>query len=369
MLRRIAGINSDDYCPKLLPNQLRHSKLSDTLWVSQLRSELRHCRPHSVGQSDKFQQSQAEWKQILERSNTQGVQLRHLCEETRTAPVLHKNLLLQCEIKELQGQLQNLHRKNTRTNTLTNQIQIANNSMKTRNQKLAQQLQTSNLQLRRYRLKFLSCELRWRGINLPKIERQNIFKISGKKNTSLVRENIRQSAEFERFILSLQEAEIETARLQSPWEDAQNTFNSWSYAAEELYPTAVGSGDSYLLIAAHTAGDTSQCTPRNFSVATAVSSSALGFSLPMAGWETPCKEEHKVTLEEKENHLRSPQPGKTLRKTISTKVRPQKDYQLQENFGRSQQPENTLCKVINRTVESLKRRKQKGLSLRNSRNQ
>ena len=37
------------------------------------------------GQSDEFQQSQAELKQNMERSNTEGAQLRNLYEKTRNA--------------------------------------------------------------------------------------------------------------------------------------------------------------------------------------------------------------------------------------------------------------------------------------------
>ena len=68
--------------------------------------------------------------------------------------------------------------------------------------------------------------------------------------------------------------------------------NSWSSAAEEMYPTGVGSGDTTLLVAAHNAGDTSQSTLRNFSVASAVSSLALGLSLPMA-WRNPVQKEEQ----------------------------------------------------------------------------
>ena len=44
-------------------------------------------------------------------------------------------------------------------------------------------------------------------------------------------------------------------------------YEQWSYAAEEMCPTGVGSGDTSPFIAAHTSGDTSQSTLRNFSVA------------------------------------------------------------------------------------------------------
>ena len=52
------------------------------------------------------------------------------------------------------------------------------------------------------------------------------------ENNSLDWENLWQTAETERLTISLQEAEIETARIQSLLEDAQkNTKNCWSYAA------------------------------------------------------------------------------------------------------------------------------------------
>ena len=38
---------------------------------------------------------------------------------------------------------------------------------------------------------------------------------------------------------------MEPARIQSLWDDAQNTWNSWSYTPEEMYPIGVGSGENY----------------------------------------------------------------------------------------------------------------------------
>ena len=102
-----------------------------------------------------------------------------------------------------------------------------------------------------------------------------------------------------------------------------------------MCPTDVGSEDATLLIAEHTAEDTSQSSVRNFIVESAVSSSALGLSPPMAG-ETLCKETNTRNLAEQEKYFRSCQPGETLRKTISTTVRPHKDYQSQENYRRLQ---------------------------------
>ena len=58
-----------------------------------------------------------------------------------------------------------------------------------------------------------------------------------------------------------------------------------------MSPTGVGSGETTLLSAAHTAGDTSQSTQRNFSVASAVPSSASGVSPPTAGGEAVQRDE------------------------------------------------------------------------------
>ena len=51
--------------------------------LSQIRSELQYY--HQEGQSEEFQQSRAELRQNLKRSNAEGVQVRNQCEETRTA--------------------------------------------------------------------------------------------------------------------------------------------------------------------------------------------------------------------------------------------------------------------------------------------
>ena len=48
---------------------------------------------------------------------------------------------------------------------------------------------------------------------------------------------------------------METARTQLLCEDTGKTTNRWSCVAEEMFPTGVGSGDTTLLIASHTAGD------------------------------------------------------------------------------------------------------------------
>ena len=80
---------------------------------------------------------------------------------------------------------------------------------------------------------------------------------------------------------------METARVPSLWEDAQNCVRSCAYAAEEMRTTGVGSGNTTLILAAHTAGDTPQFTPRKFH-----SSERSFFFIVMSfasdGWERPC---------------------------------------------------------------------------------
>ena len=78
------------------------------------------------------------------------------------------------------------------------------------------------------------------------------------EDTPLARRSLRHLGEIERLTLGIQEAERETARTQSSSEDAQNTVNSWSHSAEEVYPTGVGSGDTALLMTTHTPLETSQ---------------------------------------------------------------------------------------------------------------
>ena len=124
-------------------NFFRISPLSDALWFqaatteiflrdadnantfSKLRSELSLCCLHAEGQSDEFQQSETELRQHLERSKTEGAQVRNFYEETRTAnasiapkatrlrarelQLVTEVATLRHEETELQGQLQNLH--------------------------------------------------------------------------------------------------------------------------------------------------------------------------------------------------------------------------------------------------------------------
>ena len=68
----------------------------------------------------------------------------------------------------------------------------------------------------------------------------------------MARESLRHLSEIQRLLtLGFQEAERVTARTQALWEDAQNDLNDWSYAAEEMYQTGVGPGDTTRLVDAH----------------------------------------------------------------------------------------------------------------------
>ena len=121
--------------------------------------------------------------------------------------------------------------------------------MNIRNRGWAQQLQTSSVELSRLQAGVSHLRTSVERSQSTKNRDADNLRNLRQEYTSLARENLRQSAEIERFILSLQEAEIETARIQSPWEDAQNTLNNWSHAAEEMRRTSVGSGDTTPVIA------------------------------------------------------------------------------------------------------------------------
>ena len=112
-----------------------------------------------------------------------------------------------------------------------------------------------------------------------------------------------------------------------------------------MYSTGVGSGDTVLIVTANTAGDTSQSLLCNFSVASEVSSSALGVSLPKIEGN-PAKKTEKQA-----KYPPSCQSGGPCAK------QPQQHLY----HSRLQQPEGTLCKAV-RTVVSLKRRKPKEVS-------
>ena len=157
---------------------------------------------------------------------------------------------MQSQETELQRQLQNLHQEDARISDHLNQKHISNISMKTRKQGLAQQCRRQPSNSVADRLKFLVCEHRWSGINIPKTSRRKSLKYEERKLKSLGRQ---QSAEIQRFITSLHAAEMETKRNQPLWEDAPTTLKRWSYAAEECAQ----------LVTTHTAGDTTQSTLRN----------------------------------------------------------------------------------------------------------
>ena len=111
---------------------------------------------------------------------------------------------------ELQGQLQHIQQENTRINVLMNHIQIAISSMNTGNQELAKQFQTSNFKL--HRLQTEVTHLRTSVERTQTTEGRDAEHLRNvrEENTCLARENVRQLAEIERFILSLQEAQIES---------------------------------------------------------------------------------------------------------------------------------------------------------------
>ena len=115
--------------------------------------------------------------------------------------------------------------------------------------------------------------------------------------------------------------------------DAQKALKCWSDAAE-MYPAGVGSGEFSLLVAAHTAGDTSVCSEKFRRRERSFLHQHSFFLLRWLG-ETPCK---KKNNKKSEKFFRSYHWGGTVRKTLPTTLIPHRDYQLQENHCRLQQP-------------------------------
>ena len=119
--------------------------------------------------------------QHLERSNTEGAQLRNLFEETRNfnasvapaatnlkargAQLFTRVSTMQNQETELQGQLQNVQQEIVRINALMNQSQIRNKLMNTGNQVTRLQTEVSYLRT-----------LVERNL-LPKVDTQKIFEL------------------------------------------------------------------------------------------------------------------------------------------------------------------------------------------------
>ena len=104
----------------------------------------------------------------------------------------------------MKDQLQHVQQENTRINADCNQFDD------TGNQELAKQFQTSNLKLNRLRT-----EVSHLGTSVERTqstEGRDAEQLRNvrEENTCLARENVRQLAEIERFILSLQEGQIES---------------------------------------------------------------------------------------------------------------------------------------------------------------
>ena len=165
---------------------------------------------------------------------------------------------------ELHKQLPTLQQENAQLNDLMNQFHITNSSMNTRNQELTWQLQTSNLEISHKQTDVV--DLR------NSVERNH----STESRRTPSKLDDQPSAEKK------QKGRRRALKL---FGMARNML--WTVGAEG--PTGVGSGDTTLLMATHIVGNTSQLTPQNLSVASAVSSSAFGsYQLTAGGDPMQC---------------------------------------------------------------------------------
>ena len=145
---------------------------------------------------------------------------------------------------ELQTQLLTPHQENALLHDLMNQIRSASESLDTKNLGFAQQVQTEKFELSRAQTEV--SHLRSSMGRNPTTETRDAEDLQHLRedNLSPGRDNLRQSAEIDRLTLNSGAAELETARIQSQGEVAQNALNSWSRAGG---PTGVGSRNSTLL--------------------------------------------------------------------------------------------------------------------------
>ena len=196
---------------------------------------------------------------------------------------------------ELQGHL------NARIDDLMNQIQITNDSMNIRNQGLAQKLQTSHFELSR-----AQAGVSHLRTSLERNQSTENRDAGGKKIIPWVGKIFRNRPRL-KDLFSAKKHKWKRRVLNSMGGRAKYV-ELLELRCRKMHPIGVASGDTSLLVAAHTAGDTSQSTLRNFSVASAVSSSVLGLSPPRLGGSL-CREMNTFNLEEQEKYFRSYQSG------------------------------------------------------------
>ena len=134
------------------------------------------------------------------------------------------------------------------------------------------------------------------------------------------RGNLRQTAEIERLTLSLREAARKTARTQAPREDAQNALKPLELRCRGNVSKRCRIRRSYSSgYRTHGWRETSESTLRDFSIASAVSSSASGF-FSSDGWKPLCKKKNKHNLEEQEKYLLPCQPEGSFHTTVPTAI-------------------------------------------------
>ena len=227
-------------------------------------------------------------------------QLRNLCEETRTAnariapevvllqareaQLSNRVSRMQSQETELEGQLENLLLENTQINDRLKQIQVTRDSIWTL------EIEDGRSNCRRqasnsvaHRLEFLTCELRWCGISLPKIETQTIFEIWGKIILPLLEKifgNRPRLNDFSQFTRSRN------------WNSAYSiSMGRRAKYFEQLESRCRRNAPNRCRIRIYYSIDCHTSTPLEahlgllfeISVASAVSSSAFGLPPPMAG--------------------------------------------------------------------------------------
>ena len=292
--------------------------------VSQLRTEVEHYHRRAEGQSDEFQQSQAQLRQksgaIKNRSGAvkESIWRDQNCERqycTRSSSssssrsrTIHQNLH---DVKWWDGVARTVAESSSgilgsRLFWIKFRSQTVRWKLEIRNWRSHCRRRTSNSV--DYRLKFLSCEHRWSGINLPKIETQKIFEIQRKKLLPWLRTIFGNQP---RFNDSFSAAEKLKQRVFSLHGKTRKMHWTIGVTPQKNCAQQV-SGQEILL---------NWLLETHLSPIYEISQSRAQFLLQHSDFhlrwleETPCKVKHTVNLEEQEKYLRSHQPEETLRRT------------------------------------------------------
>ena len=151
--------------------------------------------------------------------------------------------------------------------------------------------------------KFLACSVVRNHATENRVE-DNVRNLR-QENTSLARENLRQLSEIERFLLGLQEPEMETARIQSLWERRAKYFEQLESRCKRNVPNRCWVRRCY-------STDWHAHHWSHLSLLNEISQSRAQAAWVLPIWEGPCAKQFQElsdhTKQQQENHRLLQQP-------------------------------------------------------------